>query len=354
MSYTKWFSAALFSAVLLGQQEVPDKTFRATVNVVVAPTIVIDHDGSYVAGLKPSDFRLYDNDKLQNIKVDEVVQPLSLVVVIQADSAMESILPKIQKIGPMLTTLLAGQDGEVAIMCFDHRIQTLQEFTSDTDKVKAALEKLRPGSQYSVMKDATREAVRMLARRPRDRRRVILLIAETRDKSSSAKTREVLAEIQFQNVILYSVNVNRLVTTLTAKTPVPRPDPIPPGGRHQIGPLPNTPTTSAQFGDVPTGNLIPVFVEIFKDVRDIFISNPVEVFTRYTGGREYSFLTLRDLEHVVGRVSEELHSQYMLSYNPDNKIEGGFHEIKVEVARPEAREWKVRTRPGYWMAAVPE
>jgi hypothetical protein len=40
-----------------------------------------------------------------------------------------------------------------------------------------------------------------------------------------------------------------------------------------------------------------------------------------------------------------------LSYSPNNQTEGGFHEIKVIVNRPNL---EVRTRPGYWVAARPE
>jgi VWFA-related protein len=341
----------LLCSALIAQET--DKTFRATVNVVVAPTIVTDRAGEYVLGLKPSNFRLYDNGKLQDIKVDEIFQPLSLVVVVQADSAMEKALPAIKKISTMLTTLLTGQQGEVAIVSFDHRITTLQDFTADPDKLKVALDKIHPGSHYSVMKDAVREGVRMLARRPRDQRKVLLLIGETRDKSSSGKTREVLADTQVANVTVYTINVNRLVSTLSTKTPVPRPDPIPPGGRHTPGPVANTPSATAQMG-MPTGNVLPLFVEIFKDVRDIFVDNPAEAFTRYTGGREFSFVTQKDLENAIQALSTDLHSQYMISYNPDNKVEGGFHEIKVTVDHQDAPSWKVRTRPGYWMAGVPE
>lgn len=350
MTYTRILPALLATA-LFAQPE--DKTFRATVNVVVAPTTVTDRSGRFVTGIQTNTFRLYDNEKLQDIKVDEIYQPLSLVVVIQADVAMEPILPKVKKISSMLTTLLSGQDGEVAIMAFDHRIRTMQDFTNDTEKLKKALDEIRVGSQYSVMKDAVRESVRLLARRPKNHRKVVLLIAETRDKSSSGKTREILADIQLQNVLVYTVNVNRAITTLSAKPGYPRPDPIPPGGRHMAAGIPNTPTSVASMG-ANLGSVVPVFVEIFKDVKDIFVPNPAEVFTKYTGGREYSFVTQKDLEIAIQNVSEELHSQYMLSYNPDNKIEGGFHEIRVTVARPDAGEMKVRTRPGYWMAGVPD
>jgi Ca-activated chloride channel family protein len=337
----------------LAQEEQEAKTFRATVNVVVVPTVVTDRDGRYVVGLKASDFRLLDNDKLQDIKVDEIYQPLSMVMVVQADTAMESVLPRIQKIAPMLTPLVTGQQGEIAIISFDHRIQVLQDFTSDTDKLKEAMSKLKPGGEYSRMKDAIREAARMLSKRSQTNRRVILYIGETRDKSSSGKTREILAELQLHNIMVYTVNVNRLLTTITKKAPPPRPDPIPAGGRHVPPGVANIPTNTANLG-MPTGSVIPLFIEIFKDVRDIFVRNPAEAFTQFTGGREYSFISQRDLETAVQAVGDDIRSQYMISYNPNNKIEGGFHEIKVLIAREGAERWKVRARPGYWMAGVPE
>ena len=53
----------------------------------------------------------------------------------------------------------------------------------------------------------------------------------------------------------------------------------------------------------------------------------------------------------ISGIGDELHSQYLLSYSPNNQTEGGFHEIKVVVNRPKL---EVRTRPGYWVAGRPE
>lgn len=77
--------------------------------------------------------------------------------------------------------------------------------------------------------------------------------------------------------------------------------------------------------------------------------NPLEVLTKHTGGREYSFLSQHDMEVVVSRLGEEVHSQYLISYSPNEKVrlQGGWHDIKVEVTRG----YKTRTRPGYWVAA---
>jgi VWFA-related protein len=343
--------ALLSLAVLLHGQEPAEPVIRTQVNVVVAPTTVVDDDGRLVNGLQPHQFRLFDNTKQQDIKVDVAFQPISLVVAVQANSTAEPVLAKIQKIGPLFDALVTGEQGEVAVVCFDHRIRVLQDFTSDSAKIKEAFTKLTPGSQTSRMVDAVNDATRMLSKRPKDRRRVLLIISETRDRGSEGRKKDALIATEMANVLVYSVNMNRLVNTIAQKsTPPPRPDHIPPSARHTPAGGASTPTTTMQNSGY--GNTMPVFVEIFRSVKDIFVDNPVELFTKYSGGREYSFLTQRNLEEAVSQIGEELHSQYLISYNPNNKLEGGWHSIRVEIAG--RANLTVRTRTGYWLAGVPE
>jgi len=348
-----WMAGWLALPLIWAQEPESQPTFRTGVQVVVAPTVVLDGEGKFVNGLERQDFILLDNGKPQDIRVDVTFIPISLVVAVQANSAVEVVLPKVQKLGTMLHYLVAGEQGEVAVLAFDHRVQLLQDFTSDTEKIQEALKKLKPGGQNSAMVDAVLYGIRMLRRRPENRRRVLLLISETRDRGSEARKRDVLEAAQFANVAVYSLNINRLITTLTAKAPPPRPDPYPPGARPLPAGVPTTPHTAAQVSGNATnsGNFIPVFVEIFKAVRDIFVDNPVEVFTKWTGGTEHPFITQADLERAVRRIGEELHSQYIISYTPNNREEGGFHEIQVLIRG--RNDFKVITRPGYWMAAQP-
>lgn len=342
----------LVVAAVLIAQENDDLTIRTRVEEVIAPTTVLDKDGVYVTGLKPMEFRLYDNDKLQAIKVDEILAPVSLVVAIQADYKVEKVLPKIQKIGTLLQNMVAGENGEVAIMAFDHRLQKLQDFTSDPDKLTEALKKIKPGSSQSVLTDAVNEAARMLDKRPKDRRRVLLLIAESLDKGSEGRAREALTRLEFANVIVYALNVSRIYTELTSKAPPPRQDTIPPEARHVPAGMPSTPQTAAQLTGARGygAQFGPVIVEIFRGVRAVFVPNPIEIYTQYTGGKEEPFLTQEDLERAAQNIGREIHNQYLITYNPNNKNEGGLHNIRVEVTR---RDLEVRTRRGYWMAAVP-
>ena len=326
-----------------------DAVIRTSVNVVIAPTSVRDKSGDFVNGLQLQDFQLYDNNKLQRVNADVRDEPLSLVIAVQRSSNLEEILPKIQRIGSMLNDLIAGQDGEVAVIGFDHRIQVVQDFTNETQKVSEAMKKMTPGSSNHAVVDVVMDSIRMLQKRPPDRRRVLLLIAEKRDKGSEGHVREALIQAQFANVAIYSLDISTVLAALTTKGMPPPPPSIPTTAQHIPAGGALTPTTIDQ--NYYNGNYIPVFVDIFKAVKSIFVDDTVDVFTRFTGGKEYSFITDKNLQKAIQGISEEIHSQYLLSYVPNNLTEGGFHDIRVVVNRSGL---EVRTRPGYWVAARPE
>jgi hypothetical protein len=94
---------------------------------------------------------------------------------------------------------------------------------------------------------------------------------------------------------------------------------------------------------------VPVFTEVFGEAKKPFVRNPVDTFTKLTGGREFSFINQIALEHALTQLGEELHSQYFLTYHPDDLGEPGYHGIRVEVDRGGLT---IRTRPGYWVAGL--
>ena len=229
------FLLSLVSGLLTGQQpaqqkepapEPPTNIIRTTVDVVVAPVVVFDNDGQYISGLQPEQFHLFDNGKEQNIHVDVSYIPISLVIAIQANQHVEALLPQIQRIGNMIEPIIIGEQGEAAVIAYDSRIRVLQAFTNDPEKITKAVKTLNTygGSTSNRMVDAVNEATRMLRSRPRERRRIILLIGETRDLGSETRLREALLDLQFANISFYGVDMPRIVTTLTAPPPVGRPD----------------------------------------------------------------------------------------------------------------------------------
>jgi VWFA-related protein len=329
-------------------------TFRTTVQQVTAPVLVYDASGNYVNGLKPGQFHLFDNNKEQNIQVDEAFQPISLVVLIQANAAVEHMLPAINKIGNLLGPLILGDRGEAAVIAFDARIRTLQDFTADPEKITKAVKGIYPGSSSSRMIDAVEAADGMLKRRPQNRRRVILLISQNRDIGSEARGRETLIKLQLDSIAVYTVDISRLLSALDAPTPYPRPDNRPPAMNPVPTNQPATPNVVMQtYGtNGNSAEFMPLLIEIYKDKKAIFKANPVHVFTRGTGGAEYSYYRGHGLEQAIQDIAEQLHSEYVISYRPNNLIEGGFHQISISIDSPLARRYQ--TRPGYWLAARPE
>jgi VWFA-related protein len=335
----------------LQAQEMDPPTFKSTVKYITVPVTVLNKDGSFVNGLEPKDFRLFDNKKPQPIVQDIGVNPISLVVAIQANAGVESMLPKINKIGSLLDALIVGETGEAAVLKFDHRIEVLQGFTNESQKITQAIQKIKPGSSTARLNDAMMEAINMLRNKPKERRRVILLIAETRDRGSELNVRKVLVEAQFKDVIVYTVNISRFLSSWNRTNPdTPRPPAIPASAGHSMaggGAL--NPTTQMQNSGYANGNVMPAFLEIFRQAKAIFVDNPAEAYTKWTGGREYGFINQGGLERAISDLGAELHSQYLLSYRVPQDAEGGFHDIEVRIMRPDL---EIRSRPGYWIAGA--
>ena len=329
-----------------GPNAKPD--ISVTTRQVLVPTTVKDLDtGGYINGLAAADFTVYDNDKPQTITSEATFQPLSLVLVVQANSEIEPVLPKIKKMGVLLQGLVTGEGGQVAVVAFDHRQQVLQDFTTDAAKLDDAMQKVRAGSSTAALIDSVWYADHMLVDHdPGNKtRRVVLLLSRDVDKGSEAHLEETARKMQFDNVLVYCVNMSKFLTTLEKKMDYPRPQNggIPPEALPNLrgAGIPSD-TTVIQQQD---GNVLAAIPPIYRSVRDVFKKTPAEAFTAFTGGRIYSFATQRSLEDAITDIGKDLQSQYLLSYSPNDTQEPGFHTIRVEVNKPRL---EIRTRPGYW------
>jgi VWFA-related protein len=343
-------ATALLTGFLMAQEpsapaaiDRPDITLDV-LNVQV-PVTVRDKGGRIINGLAPADFQLLDEGIPQITTLDVTAHPISLVIAIQANSTARQILPTIQKSADMYVPLVAGESGEIAILGFDHRIQVLAPFTAKPEEIKAGFAKLKAGSSPHHLDDAAMEGIRMLKNRGKDHRKVLLLISETRDQGSGVNPRDVLTEAEFANVQVFPVEMNHFINQMTTQAEPNRPKAVPPEGR---APLPmgimQTGTTDAQTN---MGNWAPIFPEIFALVKGVFIQNSLEVYSKFTGGREQDFVGLSGLEEAIAQIGEELHSQYLLTFRPTSR-RGGYHEITVNVNA--AANLKITTRTGYWMA----
>jgi VWFA-related protein len=308
--------------------------------------LVTDQAGNIVDGLQPNQFHLFDNGKEQNIQVDVTYEPISLVIAMQCSSRVEALLPQMKHLGSLVQTVI-GTQGEAALIKFDGRIMVTQEFTNDPDKLKVAINRIQAGSSGSRMIDAVERGVYLLRNRPKNNRRVILLVSETRDEGSEARLRTALIDANLANVLIYTVDITQLAVRLTEKQPEGPPTRRDPTVMNNPLGIPNTPTTMEQnYGMQNRAQFVPLLKEIYIDAKGIFVKDPATQFARSTGGHEFYFVRQKGLEEAVQRISTELHSHYMISYKPTNAEEGGYHTIAVAIDRSNLI---CKTRPGYYI-----
>ncbi len=334
------FAAGLFSLLACAARA----QFESTVPLVIAPATVTDSKGHYVDGLTAGDLILYDNNVPQTIQMDWMAYPISLVVAVQTSENSGAVIDKVGRIGILLTELLAANAGETAVISFSDEVRVHQDFTGDPDRVTHSLRMLRKEGGGAHMLDAMRQALAMLEQRLRQRRRIILMIAERRDRSSEAKLPQVMEQVQRLNATVYWLSWSPLLQPFTVKPKTmeetkPEAERIKKHPGCASCPQPDERPAPPDLG--PGGTFYAIGELIRLKQPDLST-----LFPTTTGGRSLSFLKKNALEQAIQFVGEEVHRQYILSFEPKGGQNGEFHSLRVAVkGRPELQ---VRARAGYW------
>jgi VWFA-related protein len=315
----------LLAALVFFAQDPP--VFRVSAPLVFVPASITDKQGKTIEGLTESDFVVLDNGVPQKHSLEYSLSPISMVVVIEANSRSGAVLRKVQKIGSIIQPIVLGEHGSAAIVTFADEVKVWQDFTTRADILGNCLKKIEPQGGGVRLNDAVSQAVDMLeARKDKARRRVIIVVSEAKDHDSKMKLPDLVTKTQAANVIVYPVTYSVYATAFTSK-----------GGE--------TFDSGAPVYDADSGGLI----AIFKELAAASKGNSHSAFAKFTGGEQLNFTSLKGLERVVAKIGEDLHSQYLLSFAPSSSGEAvQFHKLEVRVKNhPEAM---VRTRPGYWPA----
>jgi VWFA-related protein len=340
----------------------PPSVTQATVKVQVAlvnmPVTVRDGRGEMVHDLEARDFQIADNGIPQRIAhFDLGGDPVSMVILLQTSSRIEPLLPQVRKTGILFTQTVMGPTGEAAVVSFNDAVDKLQDFTANGDLIENTIAHLEPGTSGSKLYDAMAVAVEMLSGRPLPTpekpgpRRVLLILSEATDVGSQANLGEVLRQAQLASVTIYCVGLSTTRAELQAppkdtrlKSGPPGTFPLPP----QPG-VPQTPTSEEnRYGNI---DLMAAAVWAVQHIHDQVKGHALEVAAAATGGAHLSTFKDRSIEKAIDEIGGELHSQYTISYTPTGSDAIGYHEIKVNVLRRDAKNLKVRARPGYFLAA---
>ncbi|MFQ5817956.1 MAG: VWA domain-containing protein [Terriglobia bacterium] len=338
-----------------GQQpaRAPGEEFRIRVKVelVTTPVTVFDRRGEFVYGLMREDFEVWDNNIPQRISQFEFSSPpISLALLVNTSSRIKPLLARVRATGILFHSYILGETGEAAVITFDDEVRVRQRFTDEPEKIEQAIKAIQAGGDRSRLADALASGIRLLLRRPPERRKVIIIISEPRDAGSETSLGEMLRVAQLADISIYTLALSYTQALLKAKRedrPLPA-SPFPPGV-FPGPPLPGTAQTpTSEQQNVARADLLTVIRQLVAAVhtRVPFEENVLEVLAAATGGAYDSPLSDASLQAAINSIGQELHNQYLLAYRPTNLDQPGYHEIRVRVRRQQI--W-VRARPGYYL-----
>jgi VWFA-related protein len=311
--------------------------FKSTTQLVVAPTTVTDSKGRFVDGLTADDLILTDNSVRQSIQMDWMTYPIDLVVAVQTSANSGPVIDKLGGTGMLFSEMLAGGAGETAMISFSDTVKLHQDFTADSGAVRHAMRMLRMEGGDAHALDAIGQALTMLAARPAGRRRIILMIAEKRDRGSNATLPDVMAQAQRLNAAIYWVMWSPFLQPFTVKNKV-KEDLRPIDERRSF---PYGDETPVPYEPGPGG-----FQYALGELARMTQPDLSALFPATTGGRALSFVKKDALEQAIQLISLEVHRQYILTFQSPAGQPGAFHSIQVAVkGNPKLR---VTTRSGYW------
>lgn len=272
------------------QQQAP--TFRAGTKVVALYTTVIDANGRLVSGLDQDEFEVYDEGKLQQISVfSREIEPITVVVMLDTSGSMTDNIELVKAGAEQFFLRLLPKDrGQLGD--FNDKIQLLSGVTGDRDELVSALRDVDFGYPTRLWDavDAGMDSLKGL-----EGRRVVLVFTDGGDNSSKVSFGATVERARNEEVMVYGIG-------LQGEEPGP-------GGR----PMRTRP-----------------------DSR-------LRKLAEETGGGYFELDRRDQLTSTFTRVSEELHSQYVIGFSPEAR-DGKIHRLEVRVKRPGL---KSRARKSY-------
>lgn len=268
---------------------------RNEVNVVFTVT---DKHGKRVTDLKQNDFRIVDDNKSPEEVSSfsaETNLPLQVGLLIDASNSVRDRFKFEQESAvEFLNQTVRPHDDLAFVVGFDATPEVTQDFTGDTEALARGVHELRPGggtALYDALYFACRDKL-LKAPKATTVRRAIILLSDGEDNLSHVSREEAIEMAQRAEAIVYTISTNVSGTK---------------------GP-----------GD-----------KVLERIADA------------TGGRAFFPFQIRDVANDFAEISDELRSQYAVSYKPaDLKADG--HYRTIEIVPNDRKNYKVRSRRGWY------
>jgi Ca-activated chloride channel family protein len=300
----------LATAVAAGQQPV----FRGSGDVVKVFATVTDGDGRLVTTLTQADFELRDEGKPQPITLfDNTPTPIRLIVMLDVSGSMEGNLPLLRAAAQQLFMRLRPDD-KAKVGAFGKDITISPEFTWNPDELRRQLpDRIDPEAPTPLWR-ALDEAADTFDSESEERR-VILVLSDGKDSGPMTPAdfkRKVPSQIgvieraRAEDVMIYAIGMR---------------------------------SRGARRGGAPGLGIGGLQQALLEDLPDSGLARVAEE----TGGGYVEIRGGEDLSAAFAKVADELHSQYLLGFDPP-KRDGKVHDIDLRVAK---KGLKARGRRSY-------
>ncbi|MEW5976566.1 MAG: VWA domain-containing protein [Acidobacteriota bacterium] len=301
------------SPALPAEDDSQDPSFTLSVEVeeVILNITVEGKEGHRITDLKQEEFTVLQDGVIQQIRSfghEDV--PLSVVLLVDVSSSMEGSPMVEAKVAALSFLSQSRPRDTVSLVAFNDKVEIVRPFTQDMLQVRTGVHSLTP-SGGTALYDALNRAVELVESAPHPRHAIVLL-SDGKDEDSRLRFEAIDKRIQASDVVVYSIGeyaeLDRKLF-LTGKKYYKQPE-------YEV-------------------NLNPVWI--------------LRYLAELSGGRSFFPRLGEALEPFFTQIAEELHQQYVLTYQPSaTEGQNGFHSIEVRINSPRyPAGLKVRTRKGY-------
>lgn len=201
---------------------------RIDTDLISIDVTAFDKNGNYVRDLKEGDIELFEDGQLKKLgffaeSLDAAQsRPLAVVFALDISGSVRSEEAETLRKATMNFAGLMKGESYFAALSFNHKINILQTFTSDGQKLESALRKMNDFGGSTRLYDAIDRSVTMLTRQSprtvknRPLRRVIVVISDGFDSSSTIDRKEMVRRATTAGITVYSITIPSYVLSPTS------------------------------------------------------------------------------------------------------------------------------------------
>ena len=307
------------------EQEVsPGDVVSVDTTEVMFPVTVRDSNGQFVNNLTRSDFRVYENDRLQPLSDLALRQvPVDVVLMVDSSSSVAKNLDDFRHAAQGFAARLEADD-RLSLIKFDDRIELLQDWTKSRFQFQRALNRIEPG-MFTRFNDALMLASKEQFGVNTKSRRAVIVLSDGIDNGRGTTTLEGALQALIQAQVAVYIVSNTEISRAAKQA--------------EIDTLLGGTDASVRFNQLRIDTLRLGLQALEQSERNLV------QLAQATGGRLYRPKSFDALESTYAEVADELRHQYALYFTPLNKArDGSFRRVRVETANPAFRS---HTRIGY-------